>query len=146
MLPEVISRSRSSAVSVPSILSEDSGGGLTSSTRSTPFAMTTSAPAVGTFWSGQFAGSDHRFTLGGGVSLTGPPLPVGSTSSSRVHAASGDNDRTVTSITPARRAAARAGRSPATFARAERDDIRGYSRHKRPRQYRHSGGELYRFV
>ena len=60
--------------------------------------MTTAAPAAGTFRSGQFAGSDQRLALGGGVSVTGPVLPVGSAWVSSEQAAADASDSATRSV------------------------------------------------
>src|SRR5687767_7316993 len=128
MLPAVTSRSRSSAVSDPSILSDESAGGLTSSTRSTPLGMTTSAPAAGTFPSGQLAASDQRLTSDDGVSVTGPAVPVGRISSSRVQARIDDMHTAARTITRAGLATRRRDTGLAEGVRDWRLTIGGCSR------------------
>ena len=121
-------RSRSAVVSDPSILSDASGGGLTSSRMSVPFGMSTSAPAAGSFPSGQLAVSDQRFALGCDVAPTGL-LSVGSGVSSREHAAPNEMiAETATTAATRRVTSGEVRRRLADRRRAARRDIRSCSK------------------
>ena len=62
----------SAKVSLPSIVTPPSAGGLTSRITFLSLAMATLSPAAGTLLLGQVAGSDHFVALAAGAPRSGP--------------------------------------------------------------------------